>query len=125
MFKAQNIAISAASTNPIMQTKRDNREEASRRVSKSSGAARPMHNTARQGNASNSGVLMVGPNFRVGKKIGCGNFGELRLGMTLRSLHFQTCFDLFTRLHFFFFNFYLMSLPLNGIGHVLDTSLHN
>lgn len=23
---------------------------------------------------------MVGPNFRVGKKIGCGNFGELRLG---------------------------------------------
>lgn len=25
-------------------------------------------------------VLMVGPNFRVGKKIGCGNFGELRLG---------------------------------------------
>ena len=27
-------------------------------------------------------VLMVGPNFRVGKKIGCGNFGELRLGKT-------------------------------------------
>ena len=23
---------------------------------------------------------MVGPNFRVGKKIGSGNFGELRLG---------------------------------------------
>uniref|UniRef100_A0A671NYX8 non-specific serine/threonine protein kinase n=1 Tax=Sinocyclocheilus anshuiensis TaxID=1608454 RepID=A0A671NYX8_9TELE len=32
---------------------------------------------------SNSGVLMVGPNFRVGKKIGCGNFGELRLGKNL------------------------------------------
>lgn len=31
----------------------------------------------------NSGVLMVGPNFRVGKKIGCGNFGELRLGKNL------------------------------------------
>ncbi|XP_049643890.1 casein kinase I isoform X1 [Suncus etruscus] len=30
-----------------------------------------------------SGVLMVGPNFRVGKKIGCGNFGELRLGKNL------------------------------------------
>ena len=30
--------------------------------------------------SSGSGVLMVGPNFRVGKKIGCGNFGELRLG---------------------------------------------
>lgn len=29
---------------------------------------------------TSSGVLMVGPNFRVGKKIGCGNFGELRLG---------------------------------------------
>lgn len=32
---------------------------------------------------TNSGVLMVGPNFRVGKKIGCGNFGELRLGKNL------------------------------------------
>ncbi|XP_039271725.2 casein kinase I-like isoform X1 [Styela clava] len=31
----------------------------------------------------NSGMLMVGPNFRVGKKIGCGNFGELRLGKNL------------------------------------------
>uniref|UniRef100_A0A0A9Y367 non-specific serine/threonine protein kinase n=1 Tax=Lygus hesperus TaxID=30085 RepID=A0A0A9Y367_LYGHE len=30
-----------------------------------------------------AGVLMVGPNFRVGKKIGCGNFGELRLGKNL------------------------------------------
>lgn len=28
-----------------------------------------------------SGCMLVGPNFRVGKKIGCGNFGELRLGM--------------------------------------------
>lgn len=25
-------------------------------------------------------VLMVGPNFRVGKRLGAGNFGELRLG---------------------------------------------
>ncbi|XP_055378017.1 casein kinase I isoform X7 [Condylostylus longicornis] len=33
--------------------------------------------------SSSSGVLMVGPNFRVGKKIGCGNFGELRLGRRL------------------------------------------
>ncbi|XP_056631314.1 casein kinase I-like [Diorhabda sublineata] len=32
---------------------------------------------------SSSGVLMVGPNYRVGKKIGCGNFGELRLGKNL------------------------------------------
>jgi casein kinase 1 gamma len=28
-------------------------------------------------------LLMVGPNFRVGKKIGSGNFGELRLGKNL------------------------------------------
>lgn len=31
-------------------------------------------------NTQTSGMLMVGPNFKVGKKIGCGNFGELRLG---------------------------------------------
>uniref|UniRef100_A0A671QVF2 non-specific serine/threonine protein kinase n=1 Tax=Sinocyclocheilus anshuiensis TaxID=1608454 RepID=A0A671QVF2_9TELE len=36
-----------------------------------------------RGTGINSGVLMVGPNFRVGKKIGCGNFGELRLGKNL------------------------------------------
>lgn len=30
-----------------------------------------------------SAMLMVGPNFRVGKKIGSGNFGELRLGKNL------------------------------------------
>ena len=29
---------------------------------------------------SNSDMMLVGPNFRVGKKIGCGNFGEIRLG---------------------------------------------
>ncbi|KAJ8029252.1 Casein kinase I isoform gamma-3 [Holothuria leucospilota] len=39
--------------------------------------------TGRGGNSSNSGVLMVGPNFRVGKKIGSGNFGEIRLGKNL------------------------------------------
>uniref|UniRef100_A0A8C6SWV2 non-specific serine/threonine protein kinase n=1 Tax=Neogobius melanostomus TaxID=47308 RepID=A0A8C6SWV2_9GOBI len=39
--------------------------------------------TEHRGSGSNSGVLMVGPNFRVGKKIGCGNFGELRLGKNL------------------------------------------
>lgn len=32
---------------------------------------------------SNSPALMVGPNFRVGKKIGSGNFGELRLGKNM------------------------------------------
>jgi len=40
--------------------------------------------TSRGGAPPNSSsVLMVGPNFRVGKKIGCGNFGELRLGKNL------------------------------------------
>lgn len=38
-----------------------------------------MH-SSRHSVSSSAGVLMVGPNFRVGKKIGCGNFGELRLG---------------------------------------------
>ncbi|XP_046839332.1 casein kinase I-like [Xenia sp. Carnegie-2017] len=33
--------------------------------------------------SSSSNMTMVGPNFRVGKKIGCGNFGELRLGRNL------------------------------------------
>ncbi len=37
-------------------------------------------NGSRTSSISSAGVLMVGPNFRVGKKIGCGNFGELRLG---------------------------------------------
>ncbi|KAI8434324.1 hypothetical protein MSG28_012402, partial [Choristoneura fumiferana] len=35
---------------------------------------------------SSSGVLMVGPNFRVGKKIGCGNFGELRLAIKMEPM---------------------------------------
>ncbi|XP_030745243.1 casein kinase I-like isoform X1 [Sitophilus oryzae] len=33
--------------------------------------------------SASSGGLMVGPNFRVGKKIGNGNFGEIRLGKNL------------------------------------------
>ena len=44
---------------------------------------RPRASSSRGGGgaqSSSAGVLMVGPNFRVGKKIGCGNFGELRLG---------------------------------------------
>ena len=31
-------------------------------------------------------MLMVGPNFRVGKRIGAGNFGEIRLGQIDRCL---------------------------------------
>ncbi|GFO36194.1 casein kinase i isoform gamma-3 [Plakobranchus ocellatus] len=50
---------------------------------RSARSTRNMHNSQRQGSSSNTGVLMVGPNFRVGKKIGCGNFGELRVGKNL------------------------------------------
>ncbi|ELK29462.1 Casein kinase I isoform gamma-2 [Myotis davidii] len=53
--------------------------EEGRRMSKSGG--RTSHSVRNSG--TSSGVLMVGPNFRVGKKIGCGNFGELRLGKNL------------------------------------------
>ncbi|VDN96354.1 unnamed protein product [Rodentolepis nana] len=34
-------------------------------------------------NSRDANSLFVGPNFRVGKKIGCGNFGEIRLGKNL------------------------------------------
>uniref|UniRef100_H9GC86 non-specific serine/threonine protein kinase n=1 Tax=Anolis carolinensis TaxID=28377 RepID=H9GC86_ANOCA len=44
---------------------------------------RSTHSSRGSGTSSAAGVLMVGPNFRVGKKIGCGNFGELRLGKNL------------------------------------------
>ena len=60
------------------------REKESRRTSVpprlQSSSSRPRHGRS-SGSGSNSGVLMVGPNFRVGRKIGCGNFGELRLGI--------------------------------------------
>lgn len=40
----------------------------------------PQTRTSTGGSNGSQSVLMVGPNFKVGKKIGCGNFGELRLG---------------------------------------------
>ncbi|KAK2086915.1 hypothetical protein P7K49_032822 [Saguinus oedipus] len=55
--------------------------EEGRRMSKA-GGGRSSHGIRSSG--TSSGVLMVGPNFRVGKKIGCGNFGELRLGEARR-----------------------------------------
>ncbi|XP_059160012.1 casein kinase I-like isoform X2 [Physella acuta] len=58
----------------------EKQDESTRRKSASS---RGMHSSQRPGSSSNTGVLMVGPNFRVGKKIGCGNFGELRVGKNL------------------------------------------
>lgn len=37
----------------------------------------------RRGRSRDESMLMVGPNFRVGKVIGSGNFGELRQGKNL------------------------------------------
>lgn len=59
---------------------------ANRRVSQTSSRTRSNMAQSRSASGGGSGsgsVLMVGPNFRVGKKIGCGNFGELRLGKNL------------------------------------------
>ena len=53
------------------------------RPSKTSQSGSSLRSTNVSG--SHGGVLMVGPNFRVGKKIGCGNFGELRLGEPKRA----------------------------------------
>uniref|UniRef100_A0A2M4D6L6 Putative casein kinase serine/threonine/tyrosine protein kinase n=1 Tax=Anopheles darlingi TaxID=43151 RepID=A0A2M4D6L6_ANODA len=52
--------------------------------------------SARHSVSSSSGVLMVGPNFRVGKKIGCGNFGELRLGKFRLAAFFSSTSTKFT-----------------------------
>uniref|UniRef100_A0A336M2J2 non-specific serine/threonine protein kinase n=1 Tax=Culicoides sonorensis TaxID=179676 RepID=A0A336M2J2_CULSO len=79
-----------------MQSRTDRRDGANRQNSgapggssaAATGAGAGTRNTnamysGRHSVSSSSGVLMVGPNFRVGKKIGCGNFGELRLGKNL------------------------------------------
>ncbi|XP_071954477.1 casein kinase I-like [Antedon mediterranea] len=57
----------------------NNRQEDKRKQ----GRSRPGHPPGGSRTSGTSSVLMVGPNFRVGKKIGCGNFGELRLGKNL------------------------------------------
>ncbi|XP_072469733.1 casein kinase I isoform X2 [Notamacropus eugenii] len=60
-----------------------NREKDERQRTSKPMAQRSGHPSRPSSSTSSSGVLMVGPNFRVGKKIGCGNFGELRLGKNL------------------------------------------
>lgn len=69
---------------------RDERTDAQRKASARQtrdgdrgGRERSGH-SSRSSSSTSSNALMVGPNFRVGKKIGCGNFGELRLGMCER-----------------------------------------
>uniref|UniRef100_A0A4W4GQA8 non-specific serine/threonine protein kinase n=1 Tax=Electrophorus electricus TaxID=8005 RepID=A0A4W4GQA8_ELEEL len=60
------------------------REKEAERPARSSKVAQGQSRHSRPSSSStSSGVLMVGPNFRVGKKIGCGNFGELKLGKNL------------------------------------------
>uniref|UniRef100_A0A8C4V6X4 non-specific serine/threonine protein kinase n=2 Tax=Australaves TaxID=3073809 RepID=A0A8C4V6X4_FALTI len=59
-----------------------NREKDERQRTTKGMSGRSGHGS-RPSSSASSGVLMVGPNFRVGKKIGCGNFGELRLGKNL------------------------------------------
>uniref|UniRef100_A0A8C4UVK7 non-specific serine/threonine protein kinase n=1 Tax=Falco tinnunculus TaxID=100819 RepID=A0A8C4UVK7_FALTI len=63
-----------------MDNKKKDKDKLDERMARPGG--RSGHNPCGTG-SSNSGVLMVGPNFRVGKKIGCGNFGELHLGKNL------------------------------------------
>lgn len=72
-----------------MENKKKDKDKPDERMARPSG--RSGHNPRGTG-SSNSGVLMVGPNFRVGKKIGCGNFGELRLGKILAYLFQFTLF---------------------------------
>lgn len=46
-----------------------------------------MHSSQSRSSAGTNGdVMMVGPNFKVGKEIGRGNFGVLRLGLLFSSL---------------------------------------
>uniref|UniRef100_A0A7N9AR41 non-specific serine/threonine protein kinase n=1 Tax=Mastacembelus armatus TaxID=205130 RepID=A0A7N9AR41_9TELE len=66
-----------------MDQQRDKYGERPARSTKVSQGSRSGHSSRPSGSNSTSGVLMVGPNFRVGKKIGSGNFGELKLGKNL------------------------------------------
>jgi len=75
-----------------MDNKKKDKDKPDERMPRPSG--RSVHNPRGTG-SSNSGVLMVGPNFRVGKKIGCGNFGELRLGKILVTWFQFTLFKAF------------------------------
>ena len=58
-------------------------DPANRRISTGIGSEWTSYGSSQMSaTAGNASVMMVGPNFRVGKKIGSGNFGELRLGLS-------------------------------------------
>jgi len=54
--------------------------EPSRKISASHVSEKTSYSSSQGSGVPGQAVTMVGPNFRVGKKIGSGNFGELRLG---------------------------------------------
>lgn len=56
------------------------------RSEKEKSASNSVRQSASQQHSKN--VMLVGPNFRVGKKIGSGNFGELRLGKNIYTKEF-------------------------------------
>ena len=67
----------------MQNTKRQGERDHERSDRKQSRQNRPGMQPRSNSATSGSSMTMVGPNFRVGKKIGCGNFGELRLGKSL------------------------------------------
>ncbi|XP_066037492.1 casein kinase I isoform X6 [Chamaea fasciata] len=87
IFKKRNKS-NWSTVNFDMENKKKDRDKPDERMAWPSG--RSSHNPRGTG-SSNSGVLMVGPNFRVGKKIGCGNFGELRLDGIPQVYYFGPC----------------------------------
>jgi hypothetical protein len=73
--------IRAAGRGPGLATNNNN-IMTSNTVEKSNETTTSASATATNSSAPNA-MLMVGPNFRVGKRIGAGNFGEIRLGKNL------------------------------------------
>ena len=96
-----------------MQSKRE-REGDRERDRKASRPSRGSLHSPRSSSSSGSGVMMVGPNFRVGKKIGCGNFGELRLGTNNGFVVTIFCGFMMSKLTLsFFFSVYLTFVGKN------------
>ena len=75
--------LASQSNNNINNNPNANQTNSSTVANNSSSQQQPTTNRPSSSTASGSTQLMVGPNYRVGKKIGCGNFGELRLGKNL------------------------------------------
>jgi len=72
-----NTTTNVNNTNPTSTNTTTNNNNNANNTTNTNSTNRPASTT------SGGTQLMVGPNYRVGKKIGCGNFGELRLGKNL------------------------------------------